>query len=177
VKSPQGNFVQTKAGFFDSSWNIRNWWMDRRVGGHLLSFNNERTFAIRMKGFAHRWTYRASLHQPGAGFELLAQSKPIPDEFFQLRSAMQVPADWVHELPFVGNAMTLTQKVLFVAGPPDAIGAEGGVLAAYSVESGDFLAEYELDAPPVFDGVAATVGRVYLATKDGRLLCFCGKRS
>ncbi|MHC4399588.1 MAG: outer membrane protein assembly factor BamB family protein [Planctomycetota bacterium] len=174
-KPSESNFVQTKAGFFDSSWNCRNWWMDRRVGGHLLSFNREQTFAVRMKGFAHRWTYRAKLHEPGAGFELFSQSKDIPDEFFQLRSAMKVPADWVREIAFAGEAMALTQTVLFVAGPPDAPDAEGGVLAAYSVQTGEPLAEYRLDVPPVFDGMAATVGRVYLATKDGRLLCFSGK--
>jgi outer membrane protein assembly factor BamB len=176
VKPSEDNFVQTKAGFFDPSWNFRNWWMDRRVGGHLLSFNDERTFAIRMKGFAHRWTYRASLHEPGARFELLAQSKDIPNEFFQLRSVMQVPADWVRDIPFVGDAMVLTQTVLYVAGRPDAIGAEGGVLAAYSVQTGEPLAEYQLDAPPVFDGMAATADRLYLATRDGRLLCFSGKK-
>ena len=176
-QSSKTNFVQTKAGFFDSSWNCRNWWMDRRVGGHLLSFNHEQTFAVRMKGFAHRWTYRASLHQPGAGFELLAQSQDTPTEFFQLRSAMKVPADWVCEIPLIGEAMALTKTVLFVAGPPDAADAEGGVMAAYSVETGEPLAEYKLDAPPTFDGMAATVGRVYLATKDGRLLCFSGKKN
>lgn len=173
-ESSESNFVQTKAGFFDASWNVRNWWMDRRVGGHLLSFNDERTFAIRMKDFAHRWTYKASLHKPGTAFELLAQSKDIPSEFFQLRSTMQVPADWVREIPFVGDAMALTQTVILVAGPPDAPGAEGGILAAYSAETGERLAEYKLEAPPVFDGIAATAGRVYLATKDGRLLCFSG---
>jgi hypothetical protein len=166
------NFIQTKNGFFDPSWNFRNWWMDRRVGGHLLSFNNERTFAIRMRGFAHRWTYKASLHEPGTQFELLAQSKTIPDEFFTLRSTVKVPADWVREIPVVGDAMALSQRTLFVAGAPDEVGAKGGLLMAYSAKTGEPLTEYKLDAPPVFDGMAATAGRLYLSTKDGRVLCF-----
>jgi outer membrane protein assembly factor BamB len=177
AKDPDGNFVQTKNGFFDPSWNFRNWWMDRRVGGHLLSFNNERTFAIRMKGFAHRWTYKASLHEPGAQFELLAQSKDIPDDFFILRSTMEAPADWVREIPVVGEAMALSQKVLFVAGARDELDAKGGLLIAYSAETGEPRAEYELDSPPVFDGMAAAAGRLYLSKKDGTLLCLADREN
>jgi len=173
----EGNLMQSKNGFFDSTWNFRNWWMDRRVGGHLLSFNDERTFAIRMKGFAHRWTYKANLHEPGKQFELLAQSKDIPEEFFVLRSTMEVPADWVREIPVVGEAMALSQKNLFVAGAPDASESEGGLLLAYSAETGERLTEYKLDAPPVFDGMAATAGKLFLSTREGTLLCFSAKEN
>ena len=173
----KGNFVQTKNGFFDSTWNFRNWWMDRRIGGHLLSFNKDRTFAIRMKGFAHRWTYKANLHETAKQFELLAQSKDIPEEFFILRSTMKVPADWVREIPVVGEAMALSQETLFVAGAPDLPDAKGGLLIAYSAENGEPLAEYRLDAPPVFDGMAATAGRLFLSARDGTLLCFSGEEN
>ena len=37
------------------------------------------------------------------------------------------------------------------------------------------LAEYRLDAPPVFDGLAAAGGQLYLATMDGKVACFGGK--
>jgi hypothetical protein len=176
VENADGNFIQTKNGFFDSSWNFRNWWMDRRVGGHLLSFNKQRTFAIRMKGFAHRWTYRPTLHKPGTKFELLAQSREIPDDFFRLRSTMEVPADWVREIPVVGNAMVLSRSLLFLAGAPDELDTEGGLLMAYSIEAGERLAEYKLDAPPVFDGLVATAGRLYLSSQDGTVLCFTDKQ-
>lgn len=168
----KNNFIQTKNGFFDPSWNFRNWWMDRRIGGHLLSFNSKRTFAIRMKGFVHRWEYHANLHKPGTQFELLAQSRDIPRDFFVLKSTMKVPADWVRGIPVVGDAMVLAREVLFVAGTPDKLRPEGGLLIAYSVKKGEHLTEYDLDAPPVFDGMAATSGRLFLSTRDGKLLCF-----
>ncbi len=176
-RDSEGNFIQTKNGFFDSSWNFRNWWMDRRIGGHLLSFNNERTFAIRMKGFAHRWTYKAGLHKPGSQFELLAQSKDIPEDFFVLRSTMKVSADWVREIPVVGDAMVLSQEVIFVAGAPDKLDVKGGLLIAYSLKTGEPLAKYKLGAAPAFDGMAATAGKLYLSTKDGTVVCFAGKES
>jgi hypothetical protein len=108
---------------------------------------------------------------------LLAQSKDIPEEFFVLRSTMEVPADWIREIPAVGDAMTLSQKILFVAGAPDAPESEGGLLLAYSAETGESLAEHKLDAPPVFDGMAATAGKLFLSTKDGTLICFSAKEN
>jgi hypothetical protein len=177
VVDPESNFVQTKNGFLDHSWNFRNWWMDRRAGGHLLSFNREQTFVVRMKGFAHRWTYKASLHEPGTRFELAAQSRSVPDDYFVLRSTMEASADWVREIPVVGDAMVLAHSVLFVAGAPDELDPEGGRLLAYSARTGAPLSEYTLDAPPVFDGMAATEGRLYVATKDSGLLCFSGEKN
>ena len=41
--------------------------------------------------------------------------------------------------------------------------------------NGEKLAEYELESPPVLDGMIAAGERLYLSTQDGRLLCFGGK--
>ncbi len=51
----------------------------------------------------------------------------------------------------------------------------GVVLCVVSVVDGKKLAEYELDSQPVFDGMAVANSRLYLATKDGRILCFAGR--
>jgi hypothetical protein len=68
-----------------------------------------------------------------------------------------------------------------LAGPPDIFSSEepaatlegkrGGLLCALSAEDGSELAKYDLDSPPVFDGMAATDGRLYIATTNGRVLC------
>ena len=44
-------------------------------------------------------------------------------------------------------------------------------LAAYSAADGAELAHYRLDAPPVFDGMAAAGGCLYIALENGELLC------
>jgi len=98
------------------------------------------------------------------------------------------------------RAMALAGKTLFVAGPPDVVdeeeafrrigdaemeaklaeqdavlhGARGSLLLAVSATDGKTLAEQPLDALPVFDSMAAAGGRLYLATEDGRVLCFAG---
>jgi outer membrane protein assembly factor BamB len=80
--------------------------------------------------------------------------------------------------------MVLAGEALFVAGTPvefpdDDVhmayeGRMGGILWAADAETGQKLAEYRLDAPPVWDSLAVADGRLYLGTSDGRLRCFTG---
>jgi len=80
--------------------------------------------------------------------------------------------------------MVLADKTLFLAGPPDVFadqktametfeGRKGAMLYAVSAEDGKKLAEYKLPpgGGPVFDGMIAANGRLYISTRDGRLLC------
>ena len=75
--------------------------------------------------------------------------------------------------------MVLADKILFVAGPPaDANNGpagrdenKGALLMAISVSDGTELAQYQLDSSPVFDGMAAAYGRLYVSMEDGSLLC------
>ena len=88
-------------------------------------------------------------------------------------------------------------KTLFVAGPPDVDdehagwgkhldsdvdarhtqqvaaleGKMGGLLWVVSAADGQKLAEYKLDSVPVFDGMIAADGQLYLSLKDGTILC------
>jgi len=50
-------------------------------------------------------------------------------------------------------------------------GKKGGILWAVSAADGEKLAEYPLDAPPIFDGMAAANGRLYISTTDGNVVC------
>ena len=54
-------------------------------------------------------------------------------------------------------------------------GLRGASLWAVSTADGRKIAEYKLDSPPIFDGMIAANGRLYLATKDGKMMCFAGK--
>ena len=72
--------------------------------------------------------------------------------------------------------------VSFVAGTPVAFpeddlakvyeGRMGGILWAASTATGKKLAEYKLDAAPVWDSMAVAGGRLYIATQDGKLRRF-----
>jgi hypothetical protein len=79
--------------------------------------------------------------------------------------------------------MVLAGQTLFVAGPLGEThrslaafdGKEGVRLRAISTADGAKLAERELSALPVFDGMAAANGKLYLTTKDGKLTCLAGR--
>jgi hypothetical protein len=110
---------------------------------------------------------------------------------------MRFGYQWSDALAAQVTAMALADKTLFVAGPPDYVdeeqaakaigdpeikkklaeqkaaleGKRGAVLAAVSVADGKKLAAYRLDSAPVFDGLAAAYGQLYLSTMDGKILC------
>jgi hypothetical protein len=46
-------------------------------------------------------------------------------------------------------------------------GQRGGLMHAVSATDGRMLGRWTLDAPPVFDGMAAAAGRLYLTTESG----------
>ena len=54
-------------------------------------------------------------------------------------------------------------------------GRKGAMLLAFSAREGKELARTKLDSPPVFDGMAAANGRLYISTMDGQLLCLAEK--
>jgi outer membrane protein assembly factor BamB len=99
----------------------------------------------------------------------------------------------IDEPPFQVRAMVLANQTLFVSGPPDIVneedafwsmgknqtlaklaeqselnkGKEGGLMWAVSATDGKKLAEYKLDALPVWDGMAAANGELYMTTLKG----------
>jgi hypothetical protein len=107
----------------------------------------------------------------------------------------------VENPPVVARAMVLAGKTLFIAGPPDVVdedeavrelgdpksqkqlaaqdaalqGQKGSLLLAVSAADGKTLTQSELSSVPVWDGMAAANGRLYLAMKDGRVVCLHGR--
>ena len=76
-------------------------------------------------------------------------------------------------------------EMLFLAGTPysaDQIdlaatheGTKGGLVSIRSALDGEKIGEYALDSPPVWDGMAAANGRLYISLNDGRVLSLEGK--
>jgi len=104
---------------------------------------------------------------------------------------------WSEGVPFLVRALVVAGDTFFAAGPPEMVaepevyghygedevqaamrehvaafeGQKGGVLMAVSKADGKMRAAYRLGAAPVFDGMAAAAGRLFLATLDGTVLC------
>ena len=77
--------------------------------------------------------------------------------------------------------MAVGGETLLCAGAPDALdpqdpwaayeGRRGGTLFALATGDGAKKSELQLDAAPVYDGIAVAGGRLYLSTVNGTLLC------
>ncbi|MEJ2246411.1 MAG: PQQ-binding-like beta-propeller repeat protein, partial [Acidobacteriota bacterium] len=107
----------------------------------------------------------------------------------------------IDEPPLHARGMVLAGDTLFVAGPPDIIdeedaffaldekdirdklaeqsellqGKEGGLMWAVSAKNGKKLSEYKLDSLPVWDGMIAAGGKLYMTTMNGEVACYSGK--
>ena len=92
---------------------------------------------------------------------------------------------WTTRIPARIRAMVQTDGHLFVAGPPDVVdpkdplgsfeGRKGGRLYTFDSANGEKLAELDLPSPPVFNGIAAARGSVYVADEAGGITRFSSR--
>ncbi len=195
-----GRHVLATAGFLDDSWYNRTYWMyaDLWPGfyiahrgaktGQLLLVGPQRTYAV--QAYPSR-NLQSPLFTPGkTGYLLFADrndNEPVLGRETQGTTkgwgyTRAKPPVWYQWVPVRIRAMTLAGDSLFAAGPPDVLdpqdpmaafeGRKGAVLRVHSAADGQMLGEQVLDAPPVFDGLIAAHGRLYLCTEDGSVLCF-----
>ena len=96
---------------------------------------------------------------------------------------------WRVHIPITGKAIAMAGDALYVAGEPmqfedpsysnyvDAYGGRlGGRLLVVSAKDGERLAQYELEAPPAWDGMAAANGRLYVALQNGNVVCMANRK-
>ena len=166
----------------------------RGLGARILVHDNERVFGYGRKSAFFRW---ASAYE----YELFVSRLQNTNR----AGAAGAPAGkrqvLMPGLPFTVRAMVLADKTLYIAGTPvfvretealqqfesediqdklkkqgDAIeGKSGGVLWVVSAENGRRLAEYSLGTAPIFDGMIAAHGKLYIAMKNGEILTFEGE--
>jgi len=171
----------TLTDFLDDSWAHRSYWIfgkqcsvatgcsgrDRNlIYGRLLVYDESTIF-----GYGRKTVHWSNQLQDG------------PYRLFAVKRGERT-AEWAKPLALHVRAMLLAGKVLFVAGvPADATLWPGaheedreGLLMAVSASDGTVLAEHRLDCSPVFDGMAAAGGRLYISLENGQLVCMDEQR-
>ena len=171
-----------------------------KPAGRILVNNDNTVFGYGRKQEFYRWTSVLD-YQLFAAALLLEQPKdPVISKQGPGRSG--VAYHWTRDVPIMVRAMVLAGDKLLIAGPPDLVdevaafetfsdaatrkqlvlqeaawkGESGATLQAVDAATGDTLSEYQLESPPVFDGMIVAGGRVFMATMDGRLLAY-GERN
>ena len=195
-----GLHLFSTSSLLDDSWFNRTFWMysatwpgyyraNRGASktGQLLVFDDTTTYGIRV--YEHE-KVPVPWFVPGAGYRLFADDNDNEPVLAQKAAnwdkgpgfARAKPARWTIDVPVRARALVLAGDNLFLAGPPDVIdaddplaafeGRKGDKLWAVSAKDGKKLAEFELDSPPVLDGLIAARNNLYLSTKRGSLVCF-----
>jgi len=166
----------TLTDFLDGSWPHRAYWIfgtklsvstgcsgrDRSlIYGRLLVFDESAIY-----GYGRQQVHWSNHLQDGAY------------RAFALRRGESKP-HWEKRLPIRIRAMILADDVLFAAGPRAETGVwsvdhekdAGTVVLALSTSDGSERARHRLSASPVFDGMAAAYGRLYMSMENGDVIC------
>ena len=187
-------------GFLDASWWHRTYWQIgqgmgsgyrqwgrasvQHVSGRLLVPDARTVYGF---GRTHADPANSHVGIDRAVYRLFAASAEQQDranwrKIDKWKSVVRYR--WSRKTPVLVRAMLLAKDTLFIAGPANLLskknaaataalaGKSGGQLRAVAAGDGKVLAEYKLDAPPVFDGMAGANGRLYLATINGHVVCF-----
>ena len=194
-----GRHLITTGGFLDDTYWHRIFWMygDTWPGfnhanvasksGQLLVIGPKKTYGVQC--FPER-TVNSPQFIPGKhGYLLFADdndNEPVLDDrdwgrdkgIGFTRSKAPVWHQWVSVRI---RAMTLADKRLFIAGPPDKVDPKdplatfenrgAAMLWVYDSESGKRTAEYDLKTIPVFDGMIAGPNRIVMSMSDGSVVC------
>lgn len=161
--------------------------------GRILAFDDSKVYGFGRKPQYYRWTTPIE-HQLFCAAKDAAPVKPAKTK---LPRGYKVAQVWTQDVPLFARALVLTEDTLFVAGPADLIdeneirkrldtpkaqaqlkeqasaytGANGAILWAASSRDGQKQAQINLQEMPVFDGMAAAYGKLFLSTVNGTVQC------
>ncbi len=155
-----------------------------RPAGLMLCFDQQTVWGVRRVYNKAGYTLFAETNRPFSPDEQ-------PERDFQMARRGRRPPfwSWSVDLPLHPRAMLRAGEVLVLAGTPLPSdpkadpeelaacfeGKRGGRLLVASAKDGRPLNEQELTAPPVWDGLAAAYGQLFLTTTDGQVVCLAGE--
>jgi hypothetical protein len=173
------------AGLLDESWFARVGWSGNGRGNKAeydyLVFDDKTFYAIlatSKQGFG-------GVYKPGSRKYKLMAYKADSDQDKKgkkkRKRGKKQAFKWSKRVGLRIVAMLAAGDKLFAAGTPDTVakddpwasyeGRAGGVLHVYAAADGTKLADIKLASPPVYDGMSACAGRLYISTQDGKILC------
>ncbi len=183
-------------GFLDDSWFNRSFWMYSDMWpGYYISNRAAKTGQLLVVGPGKTYALQAypsrNLQSPlpsPKGYLLYADDnatvQALQEETIGTTKGWGYtrnrPPVWYKWVPVRIRAMTLAGENLFVAGPPHVIQEDpegesanpaNGRLWVVSTADGGKVAGYNISSPPVFDGMIAARGKLFISTIDGSVLC------
>jgi outer membrane protein assembly factor BamB len=191
--------LYSSAGLLDDSWWHRTYWLwgernwGRASGWHVMpNFRPSARIMVTDEKTVFGYGRKNVRTNNMQGYHLFRADKQVTPVNKQIRNnnkalvKYQRPAKvnyhWSRESPIVVRAMVLAGHTLFAAGPvmegadePRFDENAPAELIAVDTKDGRTLSRRSIEAQPVFDGMAAADGKIYVSTVDGRIVCL-GKR-
>ena len=182
-----GDFSRTPVAYSWIAYRPTKW-SEKKLSvpyGLMLVFDENTVWGVRRNHLMRGAVEQKGLYVLFAGerSDPAGQRSSLPD--FR---ADGVQFKWTVSVPLRPRAMVRAGNHLLIAGMPDKIdpdnpsapcnaafeGQEGGLLHVVSCGDGKTLGTQQLDSPPVWDGLAAACGRLYVVDCEGRVLCMGG---
>jgi hypothetical protein len=195
-----GMHILSTAGMLDDTFFDRSFWMhaarwpgfyhanDTSKAGQVLVADKHTTYAARnhFKRNIHSTFFFAGTD----GIQLFADdnnNEPYMDEQNAKKNKhtsyrRKKPSKWAVMIPVYVRAMVKTKDILFVGGSEDKFdeknpfalfeGNTPGLIWAVSPSDGKKLSSLSCKSQPVFNGMAATKGKMFVSQQNGSLSCF-----
>jgi hypothetical protein len=180
-------FMEGPGGWRDAGRNA--------PAGLILAFDESSVYGFARLPDYYKWTTPMEYHL------FASEKEPAYALHPKKGTRTGIQFRWSERIPLQARTMLLADKTLFVAGPPDVLdeaqafkypdepevpailrrqdaaleGKEGAFLWVASAPNGRKLAQYDLESLPVWDGMAAAGGRLFMAMADGRVVCWNGE--
>ncbi len=187
-------------GFLDDSWFHRSYWVFSGVCSHRHNYSRTGSQAPAGRIMV---CDKQTIYGFGRQQKYFSWTTPLEYRLFARPKfgKPNAPGAWIKESPGVlVEALVLAGDTLFAAGTPDVLdettkgirsegpkilkaiqkqdealaGKWGGVLMSVSRKDGKTIKRIDIKAPPVFDGLIAANGRLYVALRDGTVQCWTG---
>jgi len=191
----EGVHLFSPSGFLDNARFHRNYWLYGKVyysgnqgewragsgapAGNILAFND--TDVLGYYGYLIGGKMKDSLisipKDPQAKGETVAprnrgkgrRDRKGTSSTRKKGGTIELIYNWTSASPIYVNSIAIAHKTLLLGG--STVDDEESFLYLYSVKEGQELAKFKLPATPVFDGMAVAGGGVYVALKDGSVVC------
>jgi outer membrane protein assembly factor BamB len=153
-------------GILDLTWNHREGFLLNGTRGQAMACDGDTIYHVQI---FESWKHSAAF-EPGQGRVSLS-AKPLEGK----------GQKWSTKMPIRVTSLVAAGDLLFAAGPRDVVdskdpwggyeGRKGAKLVICSKTDGKQQAVTDLQAVPVYDGMSAAGGRLYLSATDGRVTC------
>ena len=174
-------------GLLDYTWFNSAFWMYGNTQAQMLVFDDKNAYGIKAYNKMISKSYGHDIFTTGKeGYSLFAQDvAPSAGGGGKKKGKKKKggggTAKWTVKVPIRSEALVLTPQHICLAGTPDVVDTKdplaaleyrrGGVLALFARADGKKLSEHKLESAPVYDGMAAAQGCLFVSLRNGSVIC------